>query len=106
MTSKVGSKRLVVGETLQLTVQLQSQAAHPQPLVVDYAVHHVKADGSSSPKVFKGWSLQLAAHAQLALQRRHSMRTVTTRRYHAGRHAVDVRINGQVVASAEFQLEL
>ena len=34
------------------------------------------------------------------------MRVVTTRRYHAGRHAIDVRINGQVLASAGFALAL
>ncbi len=34
------------------------------------------------------------------------MRAVTTRRYRAGRHAVDVRINGQVVAEAAFSLAL
>ena len=34
------------------------------------------------------------------------MRTVTTRRYHAGRHAIDLRINGEIVAEAEFDLKL
>ncbi len=33
------------------------------------------------------------------------MREVTTRRYHAGRHALDLRINGEVVAEAEFDLK-
>jgi 3-methyladenine DNA glycosylase AlkC len=103
---KLSPKRLAVGEVLVLDLQVRSSAARVQSLQIDYAVHHVKANGSSAPKVFKGWSLQLAARAQLTLQRRHSMRAVTTRRYHAGRHAVDVRVNGQVVATAAFQLDL
>ena len=32
------------------------------------------------------------------------MRPITTRRYHAGRHAVEVQINGKVVAEAAFTL--
>jgi 3-methyladenine DNA glycosylase AlkC len=103
---KLSPKRPAVGEVLVLDLHLSSSAARAQSLQIDYAVHHVKGDGSASPKVFKGWSLQLAAHQQLALQRRHSMRAMTTRRYHAGPHAVDVRINGRVVATAPFQLRV
>jgi hypothetical protein len=69
-------------------------------------VHHVKANGERAPKVFKGWSLQLGAHEQRKLTRRHALRPVTTRRYYPGRHEVDVRVNGQVLARAFFELGL
>jgi 3-methyladenine DNA glycosylase AlkC len=97
-------RRLRVGEDLALTLVLASTAKGAQKLAIDYAVHHVKADGRLSPKVFKGWTLELAAGESRTLVRRHSMREVTTRRYHPGRHALDVRINGRVVAHAEFAL--
>jgi 3-methyladenine DNA glycosylase AlkC len=97
-------KRLVVGESLTLTAQLRSTSARAQTLLIDYAVHHVKASGERTPKVFKGWSLQLGPHEQLTLKKRHSMRAVTTRRYYPGRHELDLRINGQVSASAFFDL--
>ena len=74
--------------------------------MIDYAVHHVKANGSTSDKVFKGWTIDLAAHEERALRKPHSMRLITTRVYHAGHHAVDLRINGQVLASAGFDLRL
>jgi 3-methyladenine DNA glycosylase AlkC len=101
---QVAPKRIAVGESLALTVQLQSAAKRTQTLVIDYAVHHVKASGATSAKVFKGWTLQLAPGEVRTLVKRHSMRPVTTRRYHAGRHEVDLRINGQVLARAFFQL--
>lgn len=97
---------VVVGESLQLTLTLVSRAKRRQRLAIDYAVHHVKANGGRTPKVFKGWEIDLAAGDTRTLSRRHSMRRVTTRRYHAGRHAIDVRINGRVVAHAEFELTL
>ncbi len=98
--------RVKLGGELQLTLVLKSKAASAQRLVIDYAVHHVKADGSLSPKVFKGWNLELPARGELTLTKRHSLRLITTRRYHAGLHALDVRVNGQVVAQSAFELVL
>lgn len=95
---------LAIGETLTLQLQLHSTARHAQALVLDYALHHVKADGGSTAKVFKGWQLSLAPDATVTLARRHSMRVVTTRRYHPGRHQIDLLANGQVVATAAFVL--
>ncbi len=99
-------KRVAVGGNLELAVTLASTASRAQKLVIDYAVHHVKANGGTTDKVFKGWTIELAAHEQRALRKSHSMRLITTRVYHAGHHAVDLRINGQVVASAGFDLRL
>ncbi len=99
-------RRVRVGESLVIALTLHAKAKRAQTLVIDYAVHHVKANGERTPKVFKGWSLTLAGGASRTLEKRHSMREVTTRRYHAGRHALDLRINGQVVAEAEFDLKL
>lgn len=98
--------RLTLGGEVQLSLTLQSTSAKPQTLAIDYAVHHVKADGSTSPKVFKGWQLTLPPHASLALTKRHAVKPITTRRYHAGRHPVVVQINGQPVAEAAFVLRL
>ena len=99
-------RRLRVGDSLAIALKLHSRAAQPQALLIDYAVHHVKANGSTSAKVFKGWSLSLAPGESRTLAKMHSMRAVTTRRYHAGWHAIEVHINGQAVAQAGFSLTL
>lgn len=99
-------RRLMVGQSLNLSLRLRSASEQSQTLLIDYAVHHVKANGQTSAKVFKGWSLSLAPRETRTLVKTHSMRAVTTRRYHAGRHAVEVRINGQRVAQAAFSLAL
>jgi hypothetical protein len=101
---KLSKRRVVVGDSLELCITLASTAARPQKLALDYAIHHVKANGATSPKVFKGWVLELAGRETRELRKVHSMKPVTTRRYHAGRHVVDVRVNGRVEASAWFDL--
>jgi len=93
-----------VGEHLGLQVLLTSTSPQAQTLVLDYAVHHVKAAGHSSPKVFKGWSVELPPGASLTLAKRHSFKPVTVRSYHPGAHVIDLRINGQVLAEATVQL--
>ena len=93
-----------VGETLGLQVTLSSTGDAPQDLVVDYVVHHQRAHGSTSAKVFKGWKLTLGTGETRTLHKRHSLRPVTTRTLHPGRHRVELQINGQAVAEAAFDL--
>jgi 3-methyladenine DNA glycosylase AlkC len=96
--------RVAVGEALRLSLRLRSTATRPQTLAIDYAVHHLKANGTRSAKVFKGWKLELAPRAEVVLVKRHSMKAVTTRRYHPGRHGLSVQVNGRTLAQAEFEL--
>ena len=103
-TLKLRPTRVQLGEQLQLSLHLQSGSNRAQSLAIDYAVHHVKADGSTSAKVFKGWVLQLPAQGTIQLEKNHSMRLITTRRYYSGRHMVTVHINGQVLAEGSFLL--
>ncbi len=105
-TLRLTPKRLSVGASFEMQVTIDSSAARAQTLLIDYAVHHVKADGRRTPKVFKGWTAELPAQGRITLTKRHSMRAVTTRRYHPGRHEVDLHINGGVCASAFFDLSL
>lgn len=97
-------RRVRVGEHVTLKVQLESSSKRTQKLAIDYVVHHVKADGKTSPKVFKGWQFDLPASGARVLEKRHSMKRITTRRYYPGKHKVDIQVNGVAVASAFFTL--
>jgi 3-methyladenine DNA glycosylase AlkC len=103
-TLELTPQRLKIGDSVALTLTLHSTSAATQTLLIDYAVHHVKAHGSTSAKVFKGWKLTLAAGESRTLTRQHSFKEVTTRRLHAGRHVIDVAINGASAASAGVDL--
>jgi 3-methyladenine DNA glycosylase AlkC len=105
-TLHAAARRVVLGGALPFELTLRSTSPAPQRLVVDYAVHHVKADGSRRPKVFKGWTLELGPRETRTLQRRHPLKPITTRRYHAGAHQLDLRINGAVLATFDFELEI
>jgi 3-methyladenine DNA glycosylase AlkC len=101
---KITPRRIELGQTVELCITLSSSARTSQSLEVDYAVHHVKSRGHTTAKVFKGWRVELGAGQERVLGKRHSMKPITTRVYHPGRHAVDLLVNGQVVAQAAFDL--
>lgn len=100
----LSATQALVGSAIGLQVTLRSTSPQPQALVVDYVVHHVRANGGTSPKVFKGWKLTLEPGGQRALAKRHSLRPVSTRTLYPGTHRVDLSVNGQVLAHATFEL--
>jgi 3-methyladenine DNA glycosylase AlkC len=102
----LSSRRAKVGESLALTLTLQSTAKRTQRLAIDYAVHHVKANGDTSPKVFKGWSVELAPGEAREFRKQHSLKPITTRVYYAGTHRIEVLVNGAPVAEASFELRV
>jgi len=74
--------------------------------VLDYAVHHRKANGGLSAKVFKWRTGAAMPGILLRLVKRHPMRPITTRRYYPGLHRLAIHLNGAEVAAAEFNLGL
>ncbi|MCF3638900.1 DNA alkylation repair protein, partial [Rhizobium sp. TRM95111] len=94
------------GGTLAMAVTLVNRSDAPRNLMIDYAIHHQKANGTLVPKVFKWKQLELPAGASLAIARDHAIRPITTRRYYPGAHRVDILVNGTVAATADFLLRM
>jgi len=59
-----------------------------------------------APKVFKLREITLAAGASVAVAKAQRLQDFTTRRHYAGRHRLEVQINGRVLAGAEFELRV
>lgn len=102
----VEKSKLRMGDTLSFRIALTSTSKRAQRLVVDYVIHHVKKSGGTSPKVFKGWTFDLAANEARELRKGHKIVPITTRVYYAGTHAVECVVNGKPVARADFDLRV
>lgn len=94
------------GEALLFQFELASESKKQQDLVIDYVIHFVKANGSTSPKVFKMRTRSLDAGEVLMMDRKHAIRPITTRTYYGGMHRVEVQVNGQVLGGGDFELEM
>ncbi|MGF1503529.1 MAG: DNA alkylation repair protein [Anaerolineae bacterium] len=92
-----------IGESVTLSAKLTADIE--QALMIDYAVHHVRANGSARPKVFKLTEKTIRPGERLHITKTHSMRRVTIRTYYPGEHRIDLQINGKVVATTVFTLE-
>ncbi|KAA3661628.1 MAG: DNA alkylation repair protein [Chloroflexi bacterium] len=93
-----------MGEVFTLDFTICSTSDKPQNLVIDYVVHFVKANGSTSGKVFKWKTAVLSPHDTLSAQKTHRIKPITTRRYYPGDHRVELQINGRPFGTAQFQL--
>lgn len=94
-----------VGDRLEFDFRVESTATKTQRLVVDYILHYMKANGKTSPKVFKLKTFDLAKGESQRIEKCHHLKQVTTRRHYPGRHILEIQVNGAVRAKAHFELK-
>lgn len=102
----VSSESVTLGNSVRISATFASTAKRPQKLVIDYAVHYVKKSGGASPKVFKWKEIALQPGERCTLSIGRAIRDFTTRKHYAGRHEVDLLVNGRTVAQAFFNVEI
>ncbi len=66
--------QVVFGEALEFSLSLESNSARTQALMIDYIVHHQKANGKTSGKVFKWSNTSLFSDKILILQKKHAIK--------------------------------
>ncbi len=93
-----------LGGRLAFSVRIASRSPRTQRLVVDCTIYYIKRSGNASAKVFKWKELTLAPGAVVLLTRSQVIRDFTTRTHHPGRHAVELMINGEILARSAFDL--
>ncbi len=100
----VKTPEVVFGNALEFTLSIFSDSIHEQALMIDYIIHHQKANGRTSPKVFKWRTKTLEANKVFTSTKKHAIKKITTRVYYPGVHTVEVMVNGVSVGTADFNL--
>lgn len=103
-TLEIPTTDVQFGTFMEFTTVLHSTASKPQNLMVDYVVHHRKANGTTSPKVFKWKTVKLEAGQTVTFSKKHPMKPITTRKYYEGVHSLTLQVNGRVLGNAAFNL--
>ena len=83
-----------IGGKVRITAEVTSKDL-PLRVLVDLVVHFVKANGTTSPKVFKGGELELDPGESNTIRKTVSAAVHTTRRPYPGTHTIDVMVNGE-----------
>ena len=97
-------RRVTIGGKVTVTFTVRSKSREPQDLLVDLAVHFVKARGNSSKKVFKLKRVQLPPRSAIELSNSVSLKIHTTRKPQPGKHSVDVLVNGAAFKVGSFDV--
>lgn len=105
-TISLAETTIELGQAVEFKCEIYSLTRSKQPLIIDFIIHHQRANGTQSAKVFKWKTVELAAGQTLQLTKKHSMKPVTTRSYYAGTHGISVQINGKTFAHTTFELQL
>jgi len=95
---------LHMGDDLVFSFDIQSTAEASQNLMIDYIIHHMKANGRLTPKVFKLAKRRLRPQETLHISKKHSFRAINTRTYYPGQHLLEIQINGTIYARQAFEL--
>ena len=95
---------ICLGEAVHLAFEVESTARAAQHLLIDYAVHFVKANGSARPKVFKLRTLTMQPGDRAMFSAVVSLAAMTTRRHYPGLHRVEARINGIAHTLGAFEI--
>ena len=103
---RVEPAHIKMDEAITIQLTLQSNSDTPQNLLIDYAIHFVKANGTTSPKVFKWTQKEVNGRQTLTLSKKHKIKPITTRRYYSGKHEVAVQVNGRVLTNTPFHLQI
>ncbi len=100
----IRTPRVKFGNSLEFSVSLTSTSRHVQPLIIDYVIHHQKSNGKTSPKVFKLRTTNLSPKQKISINKKHSIKPITTRTYYAGLHRIEIQINGECLGHGDFEL--
>lgn len=101
---EIQNSNVKFGDSLQFDIVLKSDNKTEQDLIIDYAIHHMKANGDTTPKVFKWKVSTLKSGATITASKKHPIKKITTRKYYNGLHKVEIIINGISYGIKEFQL--
>jgi len=101
---KLTAKKITLGEYLTFSFILKSTSKQSQKLIVDYKVYFVKNDGNSKPKVFKLRELIISAGELVEINKKHLFKNFTTRKHYAGKHFLEIVINGKASGKKPFEL--
>ena len=99
----LSTHNLQLGESL--TIQCCAESTVKQKLLIHYKLYYADRNGSPSRESVFQWAQQTLETGQmLSLNKTIPFRPMTTRALYAGLHKISVLINGNEIASEDFEL--
>jgi 3-methyladenine DNA glycosylase AlkC len=103
---EVSPATATLGDRVTIAFSVTNTRATAQRVLVDFRIHYVKANGSTSPKVFKLKEVELRPGETVRFQKRIALEEMTTRKHYPGRHVVEALLNGNPHPVGAFVIAL
>ena len=100
----IGPAHVREGDRVEIGFTLCNTGTRPQSVMADFIVHYVKANGATSPKIFKLKAVTLAPGERVALAKILRLVPMTTRKHYPGEHRVQAQLNGHAYDLGAFRL--
>lgn len=99
------SKVVGEGEKLEFSFFVKSNSVREQNLVIDYKIFFVRKNGKKIAKVFKLSNKKLRSYQKIKLHAAYSFVKKSTRKHYAGKHRIEILINGNIVKGEDFSYD-
>ena len=96
--------KVKVGGVFTFTFDLVSISKKMQRLMVDFRIHYMKKSGQTSAKVFKLKEIELKPGEVLSISKNQRFQDFTTRKHFAGKHKLEIVVNGEIVKTGGFDV--
>lgn len=84
--------------------EMSIESHEDQDLMIDYAIHFMKANGKQRPKIFKWTKKKVKKGEIIFLKKKQSFKKLSTRTYYAGKHSIEIFINGTSYGIKDFEV--
>ncbi len=101
---RLSKRKIKIGGQLPITLSIKNMDGKKANVMLDYAIHYMKANGKLSPKVFKGVQKKMLANEELIWNKNHSFKKIGIRPFYPGKHEVEIFANGNSLGREAFQL--
>jgi len=102
----LASAQVEFGSSLEFSFSISNNATRTRKVRIEYAIYHLKKNGELTPKVFMISEREMDPGSQTKIERKHTIKPITTRRYYPGIHRVAVIVNGVEAAPIDFTLDM
>lgn len=101
---KVLTPTLNIGDSLSFEFQLENKGNEDVLLRIEYFIYFLRGKLAHYPKIFKISEKTLKGNSTQTIQKSHSFKEITTRKYYPGEHFISVVINGRESEKITFKL--
>lgn len=104
VTMQLAQRQVANEGDLFFEMRLENTSMEVLKLRLEYAMYFLRQNGTWSKKVFKISEREAQKQESIVINKKHSFRYITTRKYYKGVHFLSVIVNGIEFHKSEFEL--